>query len=63
MECDVDDVIAEGAQLVKIVVETKGNGRKWAVTEVGAGFKHVAPPQILCEYILPVAAPVRVLVL
>lgn len=63
VECDVDDMIAEGAQLVEIVVETKRNGSKWAVTEVRARFKHVAAPQILCKHILPVAAPVRVLVL
>jgi hypothetical protein len=41
---DVDDVVAEGAQLMEVMVESEGDGGKRAVTEVRARFVHVATP-------------------
>jgi len=44
VERDVDHVVAEGAQLVEVVVEAKGNGGERTVAEVRAWLKHVAAP-------------------
>ena len=63
VEGDVDHVIAERAQLVKVVVEAEGDGCEGAVAEVRARLKHIPPPQVLSENTLPVTVPMRILVL
>ncbi len=41
---DVDDVVAKGAQLMEIMVESKGDGGERAVAEMRARLMHVATP-------------------